>query len=86
MAFRDFKTIVLSCYFLQKSIGMVDPKKVYRSSHALIGYKGKWPKMMTKFKSELTGKVEVRYTYGKLIAAFFVFQFVLSGLVRIYSY
>ena len=48
---------------------MVNPKTAYRSSHALIGYKGKWPKMMTKFKSESTGKVEVRYTYGKLTAA-----------------
>ena len=37
----------------------------YRSAHALIGYKGKWPPNMRKSRSTAAGVIDVTYTYGK---------------------
>eukprot|EP00795_Rhopilema_esculentum_P012766 gene12766-3498_t len=46
-----------------QSIGMDITHTGYRSAHALIGYKGAWPKHMRKSKSVSAFAVEVTYTF-----------------------
>ena len=50
----------------KQSIGMDITHTGYRSAHALIGYKGAWPKNMRKSKSVSKSAVEVTYTFGKI--------------------